>query len=126
MERVSSKSLTSSWWDGEGTRSYAMSPVVCSITDVVQLTSRRDREIFRGPLGGGVGLEIIPRLGNVHEADTSLLEFPLLLLGFPDGVDIGSEAEKGETLRRLPLDLLGVDGDGADERGGGEQDGGND
>ena len=68
----------------------------------------------RSLVKNGVGLHIKPGLGDIHEADTSLFEFPLFLLSFPDRVDIKSEAEEEETFRRLPLNLLRADGRGTD------------
>jgi len=100
-------------------------PAVRSTTDGAQRTNSLGGNLFRTTVEGGVGLHTGPCPGNVHKVDTSLLEFPLLPFSFPDRVDIRSEAEKGETFRRLPLDLLRADGDSADERGSGQQDSGN-
>ena len=99
--------------------------MVYSTTTIARPTSIGGGNLVRWFLEGGVGLHTGPRPSNIHKVDAGLLECPLLLIGFPDGVDIGSEAEKGETFRRLALDLLRADGDGADERGSGQQ-GGND
>jgi len=88
----------------------------------MQPTCSRGRNLVRRFLEGGVGLHTGPRPSDIHKVDTGLLELPLFLLGFPEGIDIGSEAEKGETLRRLVLNLLRTDWEGADERGSGQQD----
>ena len=99
--------------------------MVHSATNTSPPTSSRGENLVRRFLEGGVGLHTSPRPSNIHKADASLLECPLLLLGFPDGIDIGSKAEEGETFRRLILNLLRADGDGADERGSDEQDSSN-
>ena len=96
-----------------GVRQWSIPPLA------KQLTSSRGVNLVRWFLEGRVGLRTSPCPSNIHKVDASLLELPLLLLGFPDGVDIGSETEKGETFRRFVLDFLRADGDGANERGSG-------
>jgi len=101
-----------------------MRPPVRSVADAAQRTSSDSGNPFRRLPEGGVGSHSSPRLGNIHKVDASLLELPLLLLSFPDGIDIGSEAKKEKTFCRNLLNLLRANGDGAGEGGSDQQDGG--
>lgn len=87
-----------------------------------QPTCSHGGNLFRRFPEGGVGLHTSPRLSNIHKVNTGPLEFPFLLFSFPDGIDIGSEAEKKETFRRRFLNFLRTNGDSADERRSGQQD----
>ena len=102
-----------------------MRSTVHSTTDAEERTSGRGGNLFRRFLEGGVRQHASPRPSNVHEVDASLLELQLLFVVLPDGIDIWSEAEKGETFRRLVFNLLRADGNGADKRGSDQQNSGN-